>query len=173
MERRKAIKGIALSIGSLVTLPAWASGWNQTQIINSTMKMSIGSEALLADLVDTLIPTTDTKGAKDLGVHQFIQKMMTDCYEKKAQDNFEKKLSEIDPLSMTLFGKNFADIDTNQRLSLLQSMAQSTDKETVGFYKTLRGLTMQGYTSSEYYMTKFTDYEMAPARFYGCVPVKK
>ena len=171
MERRTAIKGLALSLGSLVSLPAWASGWQQANIGNTFL--SIGNEALLAELVETIIPTTDTLGAKGLGVHKFIQTMLSDCFDKKGQDSFEKKLSEIDPLSIKTFQKSFTDCDATQRLSILQTVSQSTDKETVGFYRTLRGLTVQGYTSSEYYMTRFTDYEMAPARFYGCVPVKK
>ena len=170
MERRKAIKGIALSLGSLVSLPAWASGWTT---VSTSFTSTTRNEALLAELVDTIIPTTNTMGAKGLGVHQFVQKMIADCFKEKAQDNFEKKLAEIDPLSIQTFGKPFAEIDATQRLSLLQSLAQSTDKDIVEFYRTLRGLTIQGYTSSEYYMTKFTDYEMAPARFYGCVPINK
>jgi Gluconate 2-dehydrogenase subunit 3 len=172
MERRKAIKGIALSLGSLVSLPAWASGWNPSTI-GSSLPAAIGGEALLSELVETIIPATNTLGAKGLGVHQFIQKMIADCYDKKSQANFEKNLADIDPLSIKTFGKPFAEGDATQRLNLLQSLEQSTDKNTVSFYRTLRGLTIQGYTSSEYYMTKFTDYEMAPARFYGCVPVKK
>ena len=171
MERRTAMKGLALSLGSLVSLPAWASGWNSST--NSKTFLSIGNEALLAELVETIIPTTETLGAKGLNVHKFIQTMLTDCFEKKAQDSFEKKLGEIDPLSMKTFEKPFADCDAPQRLIILQTLAKSEDKDTVGFYRTLRGLTVQGYTSSEYYMTRFTDYEMAPAHFYGCVPIKK
>ena len=172
MERRNAIKGIALSLGSLVSFPAWASSWNAATI-GTKMYPTIGNEALLAELVETIIPTTDTLGAKGLGVHQFIQKMLADCFDKKAQDNFEKNLTDIDPLSIKTFGKPFAEGDATQRIEVLQSLAKSTDKDAQSFYRTLRGLTVQGYTSSEYYMTKFTDYEMAPARFYGCVPIKK
>ena len=172
MERRTAIKSIAISLGSLVSLPAWASGWSASNIGKNAL-LSIDNEALLAELVDTIIPTTDTLGAKGLGVHQFIQKMLTDCYEKKAQDNFEKNMADIDPLSIKTFGKPFIEGDAAQRLSILQLLSQSTDKDIKDFYRTLRGMTIQGYTNSEYYMTKFTDYKMAPARFYGCVPVKK
>ena len=128
--------------------------------------------SLLAELVETLIPATDTKGAKDLGVPLFIQTMLADCYTPKAQDNFAKSLAEIDPLSIKTFGKPFMELDASQRLNILTLLATSTDKDTQDFYQTLRGLTIKGYTSSEYFMTKFTDYEMAPARFYGSVPVK-
>jgi Gluconate 2-dehydrogenase subunit 3 len=172
MERRKAIKGIALSMSSLISLPTWASGWN-TSTIGIAYIQPLGGEALLAELVETIIPTTNTLGAKGLGVHQFIQKMLMDCFDKTAQANFEKNLANIDPLSIQTFGKLFVEGDATQRITVLQSLAKSEDKDTKDFYRTLRGLTLQGYTSSEYYMTRFTDYEMAPARYYGCVPVKK
>ena len=172
MERRQALKGIALSLGSLASLPAWASSW-QPSTLRATAYLSTDYDALLAELVETFIPKTDTLGAKDLGVHEFIQTMLKDCYTPKAQADFEKKLGEIGPLSINTFGKPFAEGDTAQRLSVLKLLAESTDENTQNFYKTLRGLTIKGYTSSEYFMTKFTDYEIAPARFYGCVPVKK
>jgi hypothetical protein len=172
MERRTAIKTLSLSLGSLISLPAWASSWQSSTLVNDSLS-TINDTELLAELVETIIPTTETLGAKGLGVHQFIQTMVADCYTKKAQDNFAKNLAEIDPLSIKTFGKPFAESDTSQRLSLLKSLAESTEKTTKDFYYTLRGLTIQGYKSSEYYMTKFTDYEIAPARFYGCVPVKK
>jgi hypothetical protein len=170
MERRTVIKTISLSLGSLASLPTWAAGWSHG-IFDETP--SFNNEKLLAELVETFIPTTDTLGAKGLGVHQFVQKMITDCYDKPAQMDFEQIMSTINPLSIKAFGKPFAEGDAKQRIQLLQSLAQSKEKNIQKFYYTLRGLTIQGYTQSEYYMTRFTDYEMAPARFYGCVPVKK
>jgi hypothetical protein len=171
MERRTALKGITLSLGSLISLPTWASSWTPSSL--GTFSTKMGNESLLAELVETIIPTTNTLGAKGLNVHQFIQKMIMDCYEKPAQENFDKQLKTIDPLSIQAFGKPFSEGDVTQRINFLQSLAKSENKDVQDFYKTLRGLTLQGYTSSEYYMTRFTDYEMAPARFYGCVPVKK
>jgi hypothetical protein len=170
MERRTVIKNISLGLGSLVHLPTWAAQWNHDLFDKTT---SFKHEKLLAELVETLIPTTDTLGAKGLGVHQFIQKMMTDCYDKQAQTDFEQILSSINPLSINTFGKHFAEGDAKQRIEFLQSLAQSKEKNIQKFYYTLRNLTIQGYTQSEYYMTRFTDYEMAPARFHGCVPIKK
>jgi Gluconate 2-dehydrogenase subunit 3 len=170
MERRTVIKSISLGLGSLVSLPTWAAAWNHNLFDKTTL---FNNEKLLAELVETLIPTTDTLGAKGLGVHHFVQKMITDCYDKQAQTDFEQTLSTVNPLSIKAFGKPFAEADAKQRIELLQSLAQSKEKSIQKFYYTLRSLTIQGYTQSEYYMTRFTDYEMAPARFHGCVPVKK
>lgn len=170
MERRKVIKGIALSLGSLVTMPAWASGWS---ISNFETLTPLNNDALLAELCETIIPKTQTLGAKDLGIHQFIQKVVTDCFDKKARDNFAQSLSQIAPISIKAFGKPFVEGNTAQRINVLENLSKSEDKNLQNFYQILRGLTIQGYTSSEYYMTNFTDYEMAPARYLGCVPVKK
>jgi Gluconate 2-dehydrogenase subunit 3 len=101
VERRKAIKSIALSLGSMVSLPTWASGWNSSSIA-TTFHPKMGNETLLAELVETIIPTTHTLGAKGLDVHKFIQKMIADCYEKPAQESFEKNLLNIDPLSIVV-----------------------------------------------------------------------
>jgi hypothetical protein len=172
MERRTAIKTLSLSLGSLISLPAWAANWRASTLVNDSLS-TINDMELLAEIVETIIPTTETLGAKGLGVHQFIQTMLADCYTPKAQADFAKNLAEIGPLSIKTFGKPFLDIDASQRLKILGLFAQSTDKTTQNFYQTLRGLTIQGYKNSEYFMTKFTDYEFAPARFYGSVPVKK
>ncbi len=172
MQRRKLIKGIALSLGGFASLPAWASNWSAAKIGKQIFSSS-GNEALLAELVEAIIPTTDSPGAKSMNVHQFVQKMVTDCYDKKAQANFDKNLADIEALCSKAYGNNFADCDSAQRMDVLQSLSKSTDSDTLSFYRTLRGLTIQGYTSSEYYLTHYTDYEMAPARYLGCVPVKK
>ncbi len=172
MQRRKAISGIALTLGSFVSLPTWASSWNAATI-GKQIFSSVGNEAILAALVDVIIPKTETLGAKELNVHQFVQRMITDCYDKKAQANFEKNLTNTEELCTKAFGKSFSACEAAQQADILKSMALSTDSEAQNFYKTLRGLTIQGYTTSEYYLTNFTDYTIAPGHFYGSVPVKK
>jgi hypothetical protein len=39
--------------------------------------------------------------------------------------------------------------------------------------KTLKGLTIQGYMSTEYVMVNHLNYVMAPGFFNGCEPLKK
>ena len=38
---------------------------------------------------------------------------------------------------------------------------------------TLKGLTIQGYMSTEYIMVNHLNYQMAPGFFNGCAPIKK
>ena len=68
MQRRTALKTVALSIGSVITLPAWANAWSINTLQNQHFNLSFSKENLLAEIVETMIPKTDTPGAKDLEI---------------------------------------------------------------------------------------------------------
>jgi hypothetical protein len=165
MKRRNAVRNMALGIGGLMSLPAWATGWHQNAMPNTLSFLSGSQETLLAEVVETIIPATNTPGAKALGVHQFVQKVVADCYDKNAQNDFSKGLDALETTSKAKYNKAFAECDTPQRIDLLKN----ADAKLMGIAK---WLTIKGYTSSEYVMTKLTHFEFAPARYKGCVPVK-
>ncbi|MDZ7876290.1 MAG: hypothetical protein U5L45_01400 [Saprospiraceae bacterium] len=53
MERQNAIKTLGLSLGSLISLPAWASSWQSSIFVSSSFLAN--NDALLAEIVDTII----------------------------------------------------------------------------------------------------------------------
>jgi hypothetical protein len=171
VERRNALKTMAGAVGGLISLPAWANGWTTETARPTWQLLSRGQADLLADMAETIIPATDTPGAKALNVHQFVQKMVTDCYEPKAQETLRTGLDALDGLAQKSFGKPFAQGDATQRTALLTQLAQ--DPAQKDFYSLVKNLTIRGYMSSEYVMTNLTHYEYMPGRYHGCVPVKK
>ena len=172
MQRREALRGFAAGVAGLVSLPAWANGWNGQRLPKSTL-LSPAEDTLLAEVVETIIPRTDTPGAKELGVHRFVQTMVTDCYDQKAQENLTKGLASLEKFSQEFFKKPFAQGTPAQRIYLLEGMEISDDPTRKAFFGLVKGLTIQGYMASEYVMTNITHYEMIPGRFHGCVPVKQ
>jgi len=172
MERRVALKSMALAMGAMAGLPAWASGWNKSALTEGKL-LSADQSGVLAVVVETIIPKTDTPGAGELGVDKFVQRMVTDCYDKKAQDNLAKGLDALEAQSKKSFGKSYAEATKDQKVQLLSEMEKSSDASQKGFFTLVKNLTIQGYMNSEYVMTNITHYEMIPARYHGCVPVKK
>ena len=156
---------------SLITLPAWANSWNAETIQNARF-LAPSQDALLAEIVETIIPKTDTPGAKDLGIHVLIQKIVKDCYDMPAQEKMAKAIDAVENLAKKTHNKSFTDCEAAQRLDLLKSMDNSSDAELKGFLKMLKRMTTDGYMKSQYVMENILKYEFAPARFYGCVPVK-
>ena len=172
MQRRSAVKNIALTIGATIVLPSWANAWNKDLFQNNQYRVS-PQENLLAEIVETIIPKTNTPGAKELNIQQFIPKMITDCYDKKSQEIYAKGFELVDNSSKNLYSKSFMDCDAKQKLKVLNKMSKSENSDEKSFIELVKGLTIRGYLSSEYVMTNLQIYEYAPARYHGCVPVKK
>ena len=172
MQRRSAVKNIALSLGASIILPSWANAWNKDSFRNNQYTVS-PNENLLAEMVETIIPKTNTPGAKELSVHQFVALMVKDCYDKNTQAVYEKGFDLVDKNAKNAFSKSFLECDTKQRLEVLYKMSKSENSDEKNFVQLVKRLTIQGYLSSEYVMTNLKVYEYAPARYHGCVPVKK
>ncbi len=170
MERRIALEQLALVTGSLIALPAWANAWTRTSLPVGKALLTDSQSDLLTRLIDTLIPASDTPGAKDLAVPDFVQRMVADCYEPAIQQNVKDGLAAVDALAQERFNQSFSACDANQRMDVLKAMEQSPEKPRKDVYALIKNLTIQGYTTSEYVMTKFLNYTMIPGHFYGCVP---
>ena len=106
MKRRSAIKNVSMALGGLVSLPTWASGWT-SQSIGQFSNLATNDEALLAEIVETIIPETNTPGAKSLKVHQFAMRMINDCYGEVAQNTIKQGLVLINELSQQNCQKSF------------------------------------------------------------------
>jgi hypothetical protein len=171
VERRSALKTMAGTVGGLISLPAWATGWTTETVSLNRPFISRQQETLLAFLTETIIPKTDTPGARELNVHQFIQKVVADCYDKATQAKFQKGLDTVDELAKKSSGKAFSESDPTQQAAVLTQLSQSSDPDLKSFYSMVKGLTIKGYLNSEYVMTNLTNFQFMPGHYYGCVPV--
>ena len=130
---------------------------------------------MLETIVDFLIPATNTPGAKEMEAHLFALTMIDDCYKKEDQEKFISGLNQFDAACTKLVGHSFAEASKEQKATFIKSLNQSKENPTEVdfFYSNLKRLTIQAYTSSQFFLTKVKVYEMVPGRFHGCVPVKQ
>ena len=171
MERRQAIKAVMMSAAGLITLPAWANSWNPQTVLLPFRFLNTMQESLLEEVVSLIIPEGEKPGAKSLGVHLFVQKMVADCYEPKDQEAFKSGLDDIEKTAQLIHNQSFTALNTAQKEEILRGVSLSTDAQQKEFFASIKNLTIQGYTSSEYVMVNHYNYEMAPGHFYGCITV--
>lgn len=171
MQRRTALKSLSVALGGLVSMPAWATSWTPDSIGNDK-SLSASDEAILAEIVETIIPETKTPGAKSLKVHQFALRMINDCYGEAAQKNLQQGLAKTDELAKQINSKSFVECDAQQRKDTILQLSKA-DEASKKFVEMIKNLTIRGYTNSEYYMVNVQKYVMAPGFYHGCVPVKK
>lgn len=180
MNRRIAIRNMALIMGSAALLPACLSGDKGKPIVElKHLKLDAAQENLVSNLCETILPKTSTPGAKDLGINLFVFKMIDDCFDKKGQDDFMAGLKEFEDAVDKKYGKSFNDLTVAERSAFAGDIEKQSkdpnykDNKANGFYFTVKGQTVFGYTTSQYFMTKQIVYELIPGRYNAMFPVKK
>lgn len=170
MNRRHLLKNVLAGSASLLALPSWANLWNSTSI--SADLFSSSEKKTMAALVETIIPdAADVPGAKALGVHVFLEKLLKDCYETEIQKNVSVNLAALEKNARSGFGRSFEACNADQRKELFGKLERSAEKSEADFFKLIKSETIRGYTTSEYVMVNHLGYKVAPGHFYGCVSV--
>ena len=175
MDRRQAIKRAALLSGGMVLLNH--SLFGQDSSLSTPISVTFGpkQERLLQMVVDTLIPTTDTPGAKELKVDQFVLLMVNDCHSEKDQTAFYSGLHNLDAFTEKHFGQSFTLCDADTRVEALNSLSKSPDTapELQAFIQIAKDRTIQGYLESRYVMTEARPHKMIPDPYDGYYPASK
>ena len=175
MERRSAIKALAILAGGILIMPSCSGDKTKASIQMDHLDIDAEQEKLLAEICETLIPETDSPGAKSLNLHLFVLKMIDDCYAPVDQQKFISGLEDFTKLAKKQFDQSFIDCSAKQKESLLNNIetGESYPDELKHFYKILKNRTIQGYLNSKYVMTEKLIYELVPGRYNGYFPVKK
>lgn len=180
MHRRIAIKNLALIIGGAALLPSCVHDSGKASVKLKNVDINADQEKLIGDMAETIIPKTNTPGAKDLQLHLFVLKMVDDCYTKKDQQDFMTGMGQFTDLIKKQYSRSFGECDQKQREQTLLGIEQDKDPKSTtypaelkSFYGMVKGQTVNGYTTSKYFMTKQVVYELVPGRYNAFYPVKK
>ena len=172
MDRRKAIKNLAIVSGGLITLPQWMVSCGVSDTTIHQTSFSVAEQKILASITDTIIPTGNNIGALSVGVDKFLQKLIDDCYEKDVQDNVKTQLKSLDGSAQTTNKKSFGDCTQSQREELLLKFSTSEKKEGKDFFDLIKSETIRGFNTSQKVMQEYLGYKVAPGHYYGSVDVK-
>ncbi|MFD1469324.1 gluconate 2-dehydrogenase subunit 3 family protein [Hymenobacter caeli] len=178
MLRRTALKNLAFFAGAATLLPGCLADAKREPPASIALKhvaVSASQEKTLAEVCETILPKTDTPGAKELGIHLYVLKMLDDCCEKKEQQAFVAGLGQLDDAAQKAYGRPFAAGTAPQKLALLQGLERQPDgsSDLASFYHSTKRLAVGGYTTGKYFLTTQIVYELVPSRYNGYFPVSK
>jgi hypothetical protein len=172
--RRVAIQQLLLIWAGVALLPSCLHDEQKVSIPLKLIHIGPDDEKMLADLAETILPKTDTPGARDLSAHLFALKMVDDCFTKSNQEKYLRGMKEFETLVDKKTGRSFSDVDAVERRSIVSELdrQKSSDDALIFFYQSTKKLTIQAYTTCEYYLTKIRGYKMLPGKFQGCISLK-
>lgn len=172
VNRRNAIRRFLFISACTLLVPSCVREYRRSSVRLRYLDITGDDEHMLAELAETLIPGTDTPGAKDVSAHLFALRMVDDCRSKQERELFMDGLRAFNILSQKDEESNFADLDKGKRISFLRRLEDGTKpSESIDFfYGLFRKYTIQGYRTSEFFLTKVQVYELIPSRYLGCRP---
>ena len=207
MDRRKALKNMGMAFGYAVATPTvigMLKSCKDEKIINWTPRFfSPGEGRVLTNLVDILLPKTNTPSASEVNVHIFIDRyleevvpieqqgfirMLMDKFAGSALRASEKEslddltAEDLEPiLASALQVPDPETAKTNQEAlgAYMEAMAKGESAEladdiaNANFATTLREFTIWSYKNTEYIGEEVLPYASVPGEYIACEDVDK
>jgi len=167
MQRRELLRRAAWLLGGAISAPAalaFLQGCSRKDAGDAQawapQVLSAAELETVAAIADIMIPKTDTSGALDAGVPQFIDGALGALYSAADRERFKAGIAE--------FASPTAD-------SVKQGIeaALAADHDPKPFILMARELTLLGYFSSRVGITENMEYVPVPTAFQGCVPLSQ
>jgi hypothetical protein len=196
MDRRDLLKQIALltggaMIGGELFLTGCKSG------ATADAGFTAANISLLDEIAETIIPATNTPGAKAAKVGEFMKLFVTDCYTATDQAAFAKGMVTLQDACQKMHNKSFMDCDATQRKDFLISLEKEAkvfnealnkpseakaetkkeekpeEKVSAHYYTMMKQLTLFGFFTSKTGATETLRHVAVPGRYDGALPYKK
>jgi len=177
MNRRDALKSVMVMMGgTMIGATAVMTGCTPENQIEG-LDFDPDDIAYLDELGDTIIPETDTPGAKAVGIGSFMVMMVKDTYDGDSQKVFVDGLNKLKKDFKAANGKDFVGAPAEERLAYLNGMYEeykaSGKDRSPQVINMLRDLTVLGYFTSEIGATQTLNFVETPGRFDPCIPYNK
>ena len=168
MQRREVLRLLAGSAASLALAP-----------LTPTERLQLGAalhaspragnaldhaqRALVTELVETILPRTDTPGALDAGVPEFIDRMLAWWFTGDERDQFVRGLAAIQTSLASTTSKTAV-------FTALDSASAPGPGSPEEAWARLKSMTVYGYFTSKLVQEDVLHTVITPGRYAGCVP---
>ena len=184
MDRRELLHRASMLLGGAITASAASgilAGCVSTPVADTadgaakTGFLNAEETSIISAMAEQIIPRTDTPGAIDAGVPNFIDRMVSGYYQPKEKEIIRAGLRQAATDAMELRGKSFADLAPGDQVALMREYDREAYKPLPAnsdphFFRMVKELTVLGYGTSKEGATKLMYYNQTPGPFRGDVP---
>jgi gluconate 2-dehydrogenase gamma chain len=161
--------GAVLLVGGVVALTRFtrkaAPGENTGPVLDADQF------ALLEQISEAMIPTTDTPGAIAAGVPQLMLELLTNWGNDESRAQIVSVLSAIEQRAWKSQGAAFLELPAEKRFEVVSAFdAEGVQQHRVA-YRKFKQLVMLGYYHSEVGATQELRFELVPGAWRSCLPL--
>jgi hypothetical protein len=183
MHRRELVR----LLGTAMAVPVF-SGWSPERLWafgERTHARTAGFRGRLdpheletvAVIAELILPRSDTPGARDVGVPEFIDLLMTEWYDEDQCARFLTGLAAIDALASEGGAGEFIALPRADQIVVVDSLDASLalpesppPGSAEAAYRTLKSLTVFAYFTSREVQRDVLKVNIWPNRYDGCIP---
>jgi hypothetical protein len=192
MERRDVLKllGSATALSALPFEALTLIRQARAQVAQSTAPKTLDphQNATVTTISELIIPATDTSGAKEAKVNEFIDLLLTEWFDPAETKEFLAGLTDVDACSKEKFSAAFIDCTPTQQTEVLkqldaaamdfaakqkQAMRMHAAPPPMNFFYQLKKLTLAGYYTSEIGFSQELGRMIIPPGHAGCAPIQE
>ncbi|WP_291777960.1 gluconate 2-dehydrogenase subunit 3 family protein [Cecembia sp.] len=190
MNRRNALKKTALIASSAMAVPSLfsllQSCKEQNRLEWTPLFLNEEQARFISAFVDTLLPKTETPGALEVKTDIFLDLVFAKTYNAAVQEKLRADINKFNEDCNQSHGKVFAELDMDKRKALFRQLEVASpkynpkvwgsavgDQAPVGFYRSLKSMTLWGYFTSEEIGLNHLNYDPVPGEYRGCVPLSE
>lgn len=187
MNRRDYLKQTTTLLGLTLT------GFSASEILSSCQSTNYvdwkplffkpAHAAIIGEIAETILPKTNTPGAKDLAVPQFIDAIVHHTMGKESQAALVKEIEDFEKEVKSNFGNGFVKLTTEQKAEYLSKLDLEKPKSGMSmwginlepdapkptFFKKIKGLVLWGYYTSEEVGKNIFRYDPIPGIYEPCI----
>ncbi len=204
ISRREAIRHVTVLLGGVALVDgervlaamadaASADAAQETAVAQGIGTFTAADVAFLDEIAETILPETNTPGAKAARTGAFMALMVTDAYAPRNQQIFRDGMRQMDEACQREHGASFIQARPEQRLALLQRLdaerqaeldaldavqrsrapaPPQPDDAPVHYFRLMKELALVGYFTSEIGYRQAMRYIETPGRYDPCAPHK-
>ncbi len=182
MNRRTAIKRIFILGGASAISYLGFRSYNIYK--TPDLKILDKHKDLIAHLAETIIPKTQSPGAMEAGVGNFIDHMVKNAANTQTQNNFLEGLEDLVDWTQQQFNKSFMFCSQQEKIAVLTHFEEKgkspggfigkVEAKLLGdsFFSTLKKFTVIGYCTSMEGVTNGLAYDYIPGKFRSIIKLE-
>ncbi len=173
MKRRIALQSIIATSAGIAILPA-CNFFQEPLKVYANLPLDKVQRGMIEQLSKAILPTEGIEGYTTPETPlDFMLTMVNDSYPKEDIEKYISGVTSFQSLLKEKYNTSLQKLNPEQLKEVLTTLSSGDDlPESIKyFFNTTTQLTQRHFTSSEYYLSNFTDWEFAPGRYEGCAEI--
>jgi hypothetical protein len=177
MKRREALKNIGLTAGFVIATPSIVSLLQSCTSDSATWSPVFFTKEqaiVLMDIVDVILPKTDTPSASEVNVPEFMDRYINDVMDIEEQDKIKAALNRLVTQIKSDYNKNLNKVSEDDYKNILDThmlldqppTAKSDPLTTSDILNNMKWMTINAYKISETVGETILAYDPVPGAYF-------